>query len=465
MSNIKITETVFRDGQQSLISTKMTTDEILPILETMDSIGYSALEVWGGATFDSCLRYLNEDPWQRLEKIRKSVVDTKLQMLLRGQNLLAYKHFSDELVIDFIKKSISGGIDIVRIFDALNDLRNIKTALLATKVEGGHGQVAIAYTHSPVHTVEGFINKAREAESMGADSICIKDMAGLLRPYTAYELVSGLKSNISVPIELHSHCSTGLASMTYIKAIEAGVDIIDTAISPFSEGTSQPPTEAMVMALLDTTYDPQLDMDRLSEATKYFRKLRIKYLRNGLLSPRVIGINPDIMSYQIPGGMLSNLIFQLKNQKSLDKFQEVLQEVERVRSDLGYPPLVTPMSQMIGTQAVFNIVTGKRYGIVSRELKAYLRGLYGRSPSPIKESFRESIIGDEKPIDYRPADVLESNIENMREEIGAFMEKEEDLLSYAMFPEASLKYFSYRQAEEYKTDKNLTDNDEKTYPI
>lgn len=465
MRNIKVTETVFRDGQQSLISTKMTTDEMLPILKIMDRVGYHSIEMWGGATFDSCLRYLNEDPWKRLKKFRANINNTKLQMLLRGQNLLAYRHFSDEIVIDFVKKSVANGIDIIRTFDALNDLKNVKTSLLATKVEGAHGQVAIAYTESPVHSVEGFVSLGKQAEEMGADSLCIKDMAGLLRPYTAYELVKELRRNLNIPIEIHSHCSTGLASMTYLKAIEAGADIVDTAVSPLALGTSQPATEALVMTLNGTRNDTEIDMEMLKKVTNYFRGLRVKYLKDGLLSPRVTGMNPDIMTYQIPGGMISNLIYQLKSQNALDKFGKVLKEVERVRADLGYPPLVTPISQMVGTQAVFNVITSLRYGIVSRELKAYIRGMYGRTPSPIKQEIIDKVIGDESPIDYRPADVIESNMEELVHGVGAFMEKEEDLLTYAMYPDSSLKFFSYRQAEKYRTDKNLTDNDEKTYPI
>lgn len=465
MSQVKITETVLRDGHQSLIATRLKLEEMLPVLDKLDDIGYHALEMWGGATFDACLRFLNEDPWERLRIIRKHVKRTNLQMLLRGQNLLGYKHYPDDVVIAFVKKAIANGIDIIRIFDALNDTRNLKVALETTKKEGGHAQAAISYTISPVHTTETYVALAKELENMGADSICIKDMSGLLTPYYTYELVRMIKKAVKVPIELHSHATSGLACMTYLKAVEAGVDIIDTAISPFALGTSQPPTEPMVAALKDTPYDTGLDMGKLNGIAEHFRPIREKYMDNGLLNPKVLGVDINTLVFQVPGGMLSNLVSQLAAQDALDKFEEVLKEVPRVREDLGYPPLVTPTSQMVGTQAVLNVITGERYKMVPKEIKAYVKGMYGKPTVPISEEIVKKIIGDEEVITCRPADLIEPQLESLRNEIKEYLEQEEDVLSYALFPQVALNFFQQRQAEKYKIEGSLVDKVQKTHPV
>lgn len=462
---VKITETVLRDAHQSLIATRMTTEEMLPALEMLDKIGYNALEAWGGATFDSCLRFLNEDPWERLRKIRDKAKHTKLQMLFRGQNILGYKHYGDDVVKYFVQKSIANGIDIIRIFDALNDIRNLKTAIEATKKEGGHVQAAISYTTSPVHTTESFVKMAKELENMGADSICIKDMAGLLLPYTAYDLVKALKSNVKIPIELHTHYTSGVASMTYLKAIEAGCDIVDTALSPLAMGTSQPATEPLVATLSGTTYDTGLDINALSEVSEYFRSLREKYLKNGLLNPKVLSVDINTLRYQVPGGMLSNLVSQLKQQGKEDKLEEVLREVPKVRKDLGYPPLVTPTSQIVGTQAVLNVICGERYKMISNETKGIVRGEYGKTPAPISDEIRKKIIGDEKPITCRPADKIPAELDKYKEEMKQYSEQDEDVLSYALFGQVAVKYFKQRQAEKYKVDSSLADSENNAYPV
>jgi oxaloacetate decarboxylase alpha subunit len=438
---VKITETALRDGHQSLIATRLKTDEILPILEKMDKVGYHSLEVWGGATFDSCLRFLNEDPWERLREIRKAVKNTKLQMLLRGQNLLGYKHYPDDVVEAFIQKSVENGIDIIRVFDALNDVRNLETSMKAIKKAGAHCQCAISYTTSKIHTVEYFVELSKKMEEMGADSICVKDMAGILTPYTAYELVKKLKENVKIPIQLHTHCTSGIATMTYMKAVEAGVDIIDTAISPFSEGTSQPATESMVVALKEGDHDSKLDINLLSEIADYFKPIREKYRENGILNPKVMDVEPNTLTYQVPGGMLSNLMSQLKGQGALDKYEDVLKEIPKVREDLGFPPLVTPLSQMVGTQAVFNVLAGERYKMVPKEIKEYVKGLYGNSPAPINEEIRKKIIGDDEVITARPADLLEPEMEKNIAEIGDMAKSTEDVLSYVLFPQVAKKFF------------------------
>lgn len=462
---VKITETVIRDAHQSLIATRMTTEEMLPVLESLDKIGYHAIEAWGGATFDACLRFLNEDPWERLRTIRDKVKNTKLQMLFRGQNILGYKHYGDDVVEYFVQKSIANGIDIIRIFDALNDTRNLKTAIDATKKEGGHVQAAISYTISPVHTTESFVKMAKELENMGADSICIKDMAGLLVPYTAYDLVSALKKNVKIPIELHTHYTSGVASMTYLKAIEAGCDIVDTALSPLSMGTSQPPTEPLVATLAGTKYDTGLNLNALSEISDYFKILREKYLDEGLLNTKVLSVDINTLRYQVPGGMLSNLVSQLKQQGKEDKLEEVLKEVPRVREDLGYLPLVTPTSQIVGTQAVLNVICGERYKMISNETKGIVRGEYGRTPVPIKDEIRKKIIGDEKPITCRPADKIPAELEKYREEMKQYSEQEEDVLSYALFGQVAVKFFEARQAKKYKVDASLADTKNNIYPV
>lgn len=465
MKQIKITETVLRDAHQSLIATRMKTEEMIPILETLDKVGYHSLEMWGGATFDSSLRFLSEDPWERLRLIRKTVKNTKLQMLLRGQNLLGYKHYADDVVSEFVKRAIANGIDIIRIFDALNDVRNLEVALKTTKKEGGHAQAAISYTISPVHNTELYIQVAKQMEDMGADSICIKDMSGILTPYYAYELVSKMKQNVKVPIQLHTHYTSGMASMTYLKAIEAGVDVVDCAISPMALGTSQPPTEPLVATLQGTGYDTGLKLEVLNEIAEHFRPIRDKYLESKLLDPKVLGVDVNALVYQVPGGMLSNLVSQLKMQNAVDKYEEVLKEVPRVREDLGYPPLVTPMSQMVGTQAVFNVVLGERYKMVPKEIKAYVKGEYGKTTVEISEEIRKKIIGDEEVITCRPADLIPPQLESIRNEMKEYLEQEEDVLSYGLFPQVAVEYFKYRQAQKYKIDSAYVDKDQNTYPV
>ncbi|MBE5040655.1 oxaloacetate decarboxylase subunit alpha [Ructibacterium gallinarum] len=465
MGKVGITETICRDAHQSLIATRMTTEEMLPALPMMDKAGYHALEVWGGATFDACLRFLNEDPWDRLRKIRAAAPNSKLQMLFRGQNVLGYRHYADDVVEYFVQKSIANGIDIIRIFDALNDVRNLQTAINATKKEGGHVQAAISYTISPVHNNEFFVKLAKEYVNCGADSICIKDMAGLLTPYNAYELVKQLKKAVKVPLELHTHYTSGVASMTYLKAIEAGVDIVDCALSPMAMGTSQPPTEPLVATLQGTEYDTGMNLDQLTEISDYFKPLREKYLESGLMSTKVLGVDINTLKYQVPGGMLSNLVSQLKQQGKEDKLDDVLKEVPRVREDLGYPPLVTPTSQIVGTQAVLNVIMGERYKMVSKETKGICKGEYGRTPVPIKEEFRKKIIGDEKAITCRPADLLEPELDKLKKECAQWIEQPEDVLSYALFDQVAVKFFEQRQAAKYKIDKDMVNREEKTHYI
>ena len=449
---VKVVETALRDGHQSLFATRMTTDEVLLALKELDKAGYYALEVWGGATFDACLRFLNEDPWERLRKIKKVCKNTKLQMLFRGQNILGYRHYSDDVVEKFVQKSIQNGIDIIRIFDALNDLRNLKCAVDATKKYGGECQIALSYTTSPVHTVEYYVELAKEVEKMGADSICIKDMAGVLLPEDAYNLISQMKANTKLPIELHSHCTGGLMEMTYLRAIQAGVDIIDTALSPLSGGTSQPCTESINYALRGTEYDPKLDADLLDKAASKLATVKAKYLENGMLNPKVLSCNPNILKYQVPGGMLSNLISQLKQQNALDKLDEVLKEVPEVRKDMGYPPLVTPLSQMVGTQAVLNVISGERYKMVPKEINEYLHGNYGKSPAPVNEEIRHKIIGDDEVITHRPADDLKPEFKALKKKYADIAQSDEDVLSIALFGDVAIKYITQRN-EDHKPKK------------
>ncbi len=465
MGKVGITETVCRDAHQSLIATRMTTEEILPALPLLDKAGYHALEVWGGATFDACLRFLNEDPWERLRKIRAAAPNSKLQMLFRGQNILGYRHYADDIVEYFVQKSIANGINIIRIFDALNDVRNLQTAINATKKEGGHVQAAISYTISPVHNNEFFVKLAKEYESCGADSICIKDMAGLLTPYAAYDLVKQLKKAVKIPLELHTHYTSGVASMTYLKAIEAGVDVVDCALSPMALGTSQPPTEPLVATLEGTEYDTGMKLDVLSEIAEYFKPLREKYLESGLMDTKILGVDINTLKYQVPGGMLSNLVSQLKQQGKEDKLDEVLREVPEVRKDLGYLPLVTPTSQIVGTQAVLNVLMGERYKMVTKETKGICKGEYGRTPVPIDEEFRKKIIGDEKAITCRPADLMKPELEKLKKEAAEWIEQDEDVLSYALFGQVAVKFFEQRRAEKYKIDKDLVDMEEQTHYI
>ncbi|KNY26212.1 oxaloacetate decarboxylase subunit alpha [Pseudobacteroides cellulosolvens] len=464
MPKVGITETVLRDAHQSLIATRMKIDDMLPILEKLDSVGYHSLEAWGGATFDACLRFLDEDPWERLRKIR-SKTKTKLQMLLRGQNILAYKNFADDVVEYFVQKSIANGIDILRIFDALNDARNIETAIKACKKEGGHAQGTVCYTISPVHNLQHFVNDAKQLVEMGSDSICIKDMAGLLTPYAAFELVKAIKENVKVPVQLHTHYTSGVGSMTYLKAIEAGVDVVDCAISPMALGTSQPATEPLVATLKNTPFDTGLDLGLLSEIAEYFRPIKDKYLESGLLDVKVMGVDVNALIYQVPGGMLSNLVSQLKQSNAVDKYEEVLKEVPRVREDFGYPPLVTPTSQIVGTQAVLNVLMGERYKMVPKESKALVKGEYGKTPAPIPAEITNKILGDEEPITCRPADLLSPELDGIRDQMKEYLEQEEDVLSYALFPQVAENFFKLRQAGKYGIDSNMVDYKDKVHPV
>ena len=444
--HVGVMETVLRDGQQSQIATRMPIEDMLPILETMDRAGYHALEVWGGATFDSCLRFLNEDPWERLRTIRAHVSHAKLQMLLRGQNLLGYKNYADDVVRAVVKKSIENGIDVVRVFDALNDVRNLKTSIEACKEAGGECQCAISYTTSPVHTVPYFVELSKRMASFGADSICIKDMAGNLTPSDAYDLVRGIKdAGISVPIEVHTHATAGIAEMTYLKAVEAGADIIDTCISSFSGGTSQPATESMHVALTGLGYETGLDLDRLSEIAEHFNGVRDRFRAAGTLNAKIKDTSPKALIYQVPGGMLSNLLSQLTEQGNAGRYEEVLAEVPRVRADLGYPPLVTPLSQMVGTQALMNVIAGERYKMIPTEIKDYVRGMYGAAPVPVSDEMRTKIIGDDEQITCRPADLIEPQLPRLREEISCYARSEEDVLSYALFPKQARDFLGRRE--------------------
>lgn len=448
---VQFTETVLRDANQSLIATRLPFKEFEGILETMDKAGYYSLECWGGATFDSCLRYLDEDPWERLRKIRAKCPNTKLQMLLRGQNLLGYKHYPDDVVRKFVQKSVQNGIDIIRIFDALNDVRNIAVAVDETLKNGAIASGAISYTKSPIHNLEAYVKLAKEMESLGCQSICIKDMAGIMGPQEAYDTVKALKENVKVPVVLHTHSTTGLGMLTLQKAVEAGCDVIDTAISSFSGGTSQVPTETMAYALKQEGYDVGLDMDVLREINDFFKPIKAKYLENGQLNPVVLSTDTDALNYQIPGGMLSNLVAQLTAQNKMDKFEEVLAETPRVRKDLGYPPLVTPMSQMVGVQATTNVLLGERYKNISKEVKAYIRGEYGRAPGEIDKDLQKKVLGDESPITCRFADTLEPGFEKAKKEIGALAKSEEDVLSYIAFPAQAEAFLKEREEKKHNT--------------
>ncbi|MBQ7966048.1 MAG: oxaloacetate decarboxylase subunit alpha [Ruminococcus sp.] len=442
---IKITETALRDAHQSLIATRMTLDEMLPILDKMDKAGFYSLECWGGATFDSCLRFLNEDPWHRLRTIKDHCKNTKLQMLFRGQNMLGYRHYADDVLEYFVQRSVANGIDIIRIFDALNDIKNLHTAIKAAKKEGAHAQVAISYTTGPVFTDEYYVEYAKRIADAGADSICIKDMAALLTPYATESLVKAIKAEVDLPIQLHTHYTSGLASMCLLKGIEAGVDIIDTAISPLALGTSHAPTESMVAALMGTQYDTGIKLEELTELRDYFMTLRTKYMDSGLLDQKMLATDANALIYQVPGGMLSNLLSQLKQAGKEDQLSEVLAEVPRVREDSGYPPLVTPTSQIVGTQAVFNVITGERYKMCTKEFKDMVAGKYGTTPMPIDPEFRKKIIGDMEPVDCRPADLLEPELEKLRAVIPEWIEQEEDVLSYGMFQKVALDFFEKRR--------------------
>lgn len=465
MAKVKVTETVLRDAHQSLIATRMTLDEMRPILSTMDKVGYYSAEVWGGATYDSCLRFLDEDPWERLRVIRKEMPNTKLQMLFRGQNMLGYRHYADDVVEYLVQRSIANGIDIIRIFDALNDIRNLRTAIHAAKKEKGHAQVAISYTTGEVFTDEYYVKYAKQIEEEGADSICIKDMAALLTPYRTETLVKAIKGAVKIPVQLHTHYTSGLASMCILKGVEAGLDMVDTAMSPLANGTSHAPTESIVAAFQGTEYDTGLDLVLLNEIRAYFMKLREKYIKSGQLDPKMLAVDANALIYQVPGGMLSNLLSQLKQAGKEDKLTEVLEEVPRVRKDSGFPPLVTPTSQIVGTQAVFNIVMGERYKMVTKEFKGLVKGEYGKTPMPIDPAFRKKILGNEKPIDCRPADLLKPELDKLRAECAEWSEQEEDVLSYAQFGQVAEKFFEKRRNKKVGIDSAHLDKENNVHPV
>ncbi len=463
---VEITETILRDAHQSLIATRMTTEQMLPIVDKLDQVGYHSVECWGGATFDTCLRYLKEDPWERLRKLRDGFKNTKLQMLFRGQNILGYRPYADDVVEYFVQKSIANGIDIIRIFDCLNDLRNLQTAVTAANHEGGHAQVALSYTIGDSYTIDYWVDIAKRIEDMGANSICIKDMAGLLLPYEATELISALKDAVDLPIQLHTHYTSGVASMTYLKAVEAGVDVIDCAMSPFALGTSQPATEVMVETFKGTPYDTGYDSDLLAEIADYFRPIRDDALESGLLNPKNMGVNIKTLLYQVPGGMLSNLTSQLKEQNAEDKYYEVLEEVPRVRKDLGDPPLVTPSSQIVGTQAVFTVLMGERYKMATKETKDILSGHYGQSVNPVDPEIQKKVLGDDAEIiTCRPADLLDNELDTLREECAPYIQQDEDVLSYALFPQVATEFFQYREAQQTKMDQKVADTENGSYPV
>ena len=456
---IKITETILRDAHQSLIATRMTTDQMLPIVEKLDKVGYHSVECWGGATFDASLRFLKEDPWDRLRKFRDGFKNTKLQMLFRGQNILGYSQYADDVVEYFVQKSLANGIDIIRIFDCMNDIRNLETAVKAANKEKGHAQVALSYTLGEAYTLDYWTDMAKRIEDMGANSLCIKDMAGLLLPYTATELVTALKETVSIPIQLHTHYTSGVASMTYMNAVEAGVDVIDTAMSPFALGTSQPATEVMVETFKGTPYDTGFDQKLLAEIADYFRPIRDEALDSGLLNPKNLGVNIKTLLYQVPGGMLSNLTSQLKDLGAEDKYYEVLEEVPRVRKDLGECPLVTPSSQIVGTQAVMNVIQGERYKMVPQQTK------YGATVKPFNPEVQKKCIGDVEPITCRPADLIPPQLDKLKEEIAPYMQQDEDVLTYALFPQVAMDYFKYRDAQQTKVDATVADTENKAYPV
>ena len=469
---LKITETVLRDAHQSLIATRMTTEQMLPIIDKMDKVGYHSVECWGGATFDASLRFLKEDPWERLRKLRDGFKNTKLQMLFRGQNILGYNHYVDDVVEYFVQKSIANGIDIIRIFDCFNDLRNLKSSVEAVKLvkkenPNAHAQIALCYTLGDAYTLDYWKETAKRIEDMGADSICIKDMAGLLVPKKATELVQALKDGSSLPIQMHTHYTSGVASMTYMKAVEAGADIIDTAMSPFSMGTSQPATEVMVEAFKDTPYDTGLDQNLLAEIAAYFQPMREEALKTGLMNTKVLGVNIKTLLYQVPGGMLSNLVSQLKEAGAEDKYQAVLEEIPRVRKDFGEPPLVTPSSQIVGTQAVLNVLQGERYKMITKESKKVLMGEFGQTIKPFNPEVQKKAIGDATPITCRPADLIEPQLEKFKNDpvVQEYKQQDEDVLSYALFPAVATEFFKYRAAQQSKVDPKAADTENKAYPV
>ena len=462
---VKITEVVLRDAHQSLLATRMTTDEMRPILPAIDEVGYYSVECWGGATFDACIRFLDEDPWERLRILRKEMPNTKLQMLFRGQNMLGYRHYADDAVEYFVQKSVANGIDILRIFDALNDPRNLETAIKAAIKEKAHVQGCISYTLSPVHDNAYFAKYAKTLEEMGANSICIKDMAGLLTPTSTAELVKALKETVSIPVDIHSHYTSGLASMSILKGIEIGADIVDTAISPLALGTSHMPTESLVAALQGTDYDTGLSLKKLNVVRAYFAKLREKYIANGQINPKMLGVDANTLLYQVPGGMLSNLLKQLTYAGKADQLEAVLEEIPRVRKDSGYPPLVTPTSQIVGTQAVFNVILGQRYKMVTKEFKGLVRGDYGRTPAPISPEFTKQILGDTQPITCRFADTLAPEMDKLETEAAKWATQEEDVLTYAMFPQVAPKFFEKRNAKKQGVDADHADYTNQSHPV
>ena len=462
---VKITETVLRDAHQSLIATRMTTEQMLPIIDKMDKVGYHSVECWGGATFDACLRFLKEDPWDRLRKLRDGFKNTKLQMLFRGQNILGYSPYSDDVVEYFVQKSIANGIDIIRIFDCLNDIRNLETAVKAANKENGHAQVALSYTLGDAYTMDYWKNMARQIEEMGADSICIKDMAGLLVPNEATKLVKALKEGTKLPIQLHTHYTSGVASMTYMKAVEAGCDIIDTAMSPLAMGTSQPATEVMAKAFEGTEFDPGFDQNLLAEIADYFRPLREQWLESGLLSPKVMGVNIKTLLYQVPGGMLSNMVSQLKEMHAEDKYDEVLEEIPRVRKDFGEIPLVTPSSQIVGTQAVFNVLMGERYKMATDQTKDMLRGKYGKTVKPMNQAVIDKVIPGEEIRTERSGAYVENEMDKLEAEMKEWKQQDEDVLSYALFPQVATDFFKYRKAQQDKVDLSKADTKNGAYPV
>ena len=462
---LKITETILRDAHQSLIATRMTTEQMLPIIDKMDQVGYHSVECWGGATFDASLRFLKEDPWERLRKLRAGFKNTKLQMLFRGQNILGYNHYADDVVEYFVQKSIANGIDIIRIFDCLNDLRNLETAVKAANKENGHAQIALSYTLGDAYTLDYWKDMAKRIEDMGAKSLCIKDMAGLLVPVKATELVTALKESVDIPIDLHTHYTSGVAAMTYMKAAEAGCDIIDTAMSPFSMGTSQPATEVMVEAFKGTPYDTGLDQNKLAQIADYFRPMREEALKSGLMNTKVLGVNIQTLRYQVPGGMLSNLVSQLKEMGQEDKYEKVLEEVPKVRKDFGEPPLVTPSSQIVGTQAVLNVVSGERYKMVTKESKKLLSGEFGQTVKPFDPEVQKKCIGDTEPITCRPADLIKPQLADLEKEMKQYKQQDEDVLSYALFPQVAMEFFKYREAQQNKADSSVADKENMAYPV
>lgn len=465
MAKLKITETILRDAHQSIMSTSMTTQQMVPILEKLDNVGYASLDAWGGTIFDSCLRFLNEDPWERLRVLKKQIKKTPILMLVRGQNLLGYRHYADETVELFIRKSVENGVNIVRAYDPLNDLSNLKTVFEAAKKEGAHIQGTLCYSESPYHSVEGFVKQAKQLAEMGSDSVCIKDISGILTPYKVFELITSIREYINIPVQLHSHCTAGIASMTYLKAIEAGVDAVDCSISPFSMGASQPSTESLVATLKGSSFDTGLDLDLLGDIAEHFQNIRETSLLDGKINAKDMGIDINAFKYQLPSGLLNNLLVELKQAGKQDKYNDVLREVSKVREDFGFPPLITPIAQIVGAQALMNVITGERYKIVPKETKSYVKGEFGKAPAEIDKTAAQLVLGEEKPINVRPAELLGNELAKAKSEINGYFEQEEDLLTYLTLPQPAIEYFKLRQAGKYKIDGSLVDFEEKVHPV